>query len=145
MMQLYNYNPITITSGPGNSGQPLPTAVTIRMLSAGPGRSTTYGNIRIYSKLGFSNFNGIQLEAEKRYSQRLAFPGVLCSSNSTSTGGLPSQGGDFTARSGVYQPTSFFRELYHSDLHDRIKFLRYQRDMISRNTAYDGTSCTTCR
>ena len=67
---------------------------------------TTYGDIRIYSKLGYSNYSGLQLEAERRFSRGLAFQIFYLMSNSTSTGALPTGGGDFTVNA-INQPDRF--------------------------------------
>ena len=92
MMQLFNTNPISNYVWFVNSGLPLPTG----LYSNTARRSfdqTTYGDIRIYSKIGYSNFNGIQLEAERRYRKGMAFQFFYLFSNSSSTGATPSQGG----------------------------------------------------
>ena len=126
MMQLYNYNPISDYVWYVNSGLPLPTghySNTVRRTYD----QTTYGNIRIYSKLGYSNFNAIQLEAERRYSHGLAFQFFYVMSNSSSTGNTPSQGGDFTIN-GIQQPDVFLPGAMPQDLGQRIRFYRYARD-----------------
>src|SRR5262249_26970578 len=88
---------------------------------------TTYGDIRIYSKIGYSNFNGIQLEAQRRYSRGLAVQLSYLLSNSASTGATPSQGGDFTVNA-VNQPDRFLPGAMPEDLDKRIRFYRYSRD-----------------
>jgi carboxypeptidase family protein len=126
MMQLFNTNPISNYVWYVNSRQPLPTGFysnTARRTFD----QTTYGDIRIYSKTGYSNFNGIQLEAERRYSRGLAFQLFYLMSNSASTGATPSQGGDFTVNA-INQPDRFLPGAMPDDLEKRIRFYRYSRD-----------------
>jgi hypothetical protein len=126
MMQLYNFNPISNYVWYVASGQPLPTGLysnTARRTYD----QTTYGNIRIYSKIGYSNFTGIQLEAQRRFSRGLAFQVFYLLSNSTSTGATPSNGGDFTVNA-VQQADVFLPGAFPQSLDDRIRFYRYAKD-----------------
>jgi Carboxypeptidase regulatory-like domain len=126
MMQLYNTNPISNYVWYVTTGQPLPTGfysnTARRTLD-----QTTYGDIRIYSKIGYSNFNGIQLEAERRYRRGLALQFFYLLSNSSSTGATPSQGGDFTVNA-INQPDRFLSGTMPQDLDQRIRFYRYSHD-----------------
>ena len=88
---------------------------------------TVLGDIRVYSKFGYSNFSGIQLEAERRLSKGLAFQFFYVLSNSMSTGATPSQGGDFT-QNAIDQPDRFMPGAYPSSVEDRTRFYRYSRD-----------------
>ena len=126
MMQQFNYNPISNYVWYVTSGQPLPTGYysnTVRRALD----QTTIGNIRIYSKLGYSNFAGAQFEVERRYSRGMAFQFFYVLSNSTSTGNTPSQGGDFTVN-GIQSPEIFLPGAMPQDLDQRIRFYRYARD-----------------
>ena len=126
MMQLFNTNPISNYVWYATTGEPLPTG----FYSNTARRSfdqTVYGDIRIYSKIGYSNFNGIQLELERRYSRGVAFQLFYLMSNSASTGATPSQGGDFTVNA-VNQPDRFLPGTMPQDLDQRIRFYRYSRD-----------------
>jgi hypothetical protein len=126
MMQQFNYNPISNYVWYVNSGQPLPTGYYSNTVRRALDQKTI-GNIRIYSKLGYSNFTGIQLEAERRYSKGLAYQFFYVLSNSTSTGATPSQGGDFTVN-GIQSPEIFLPGAMPQNLDDRIRFYRYARD-----------------
>src|SRR5207248_5557435 len=70
-VQRYNANPISNYVWYKASGLPLPTG-----FYAGTSRraidQTTYGDISIYTKLGYSNFAGVQLELERRFSRGLS-------------------------------------------------------------------------
>ena len=85
------------------------------------------GDIRVYSKFGYSNFTGVQLEAERRFSKGLAFQFFYVLSNSMSTGATPSQGGDFT-QNAIDQPDRFMPGAYPASVEDRTRFYRYSRD-----------------
>lgn len=125
-MQLFNYNPISNYVWYVTSGKPLPTGYysnTVRRALD----QTTYGNIRIYSKLGYSNFSGAQFEAERRFSQGVAYQLFYVISNSVSTGATPSQGGDFTVN-GIQSPEIFLPGAMPQDLEQRLRFYRYARD-----------------
>ena len=126
MMQLYNTNPISNYVWYATTGLPLPTGfysnTARRVLD-----QTTYGDIRIYSKIGYSNFNGIQLEVERRFRGGLAFQLFYLLSNSSSTGATPSQGGDFTVNA-VNQPDRFLPGTMPENLDERIRSYRYSRD-----------------
>ena len=125
-VQRYNANPISNYVWYKNSGLPLPTGFT-----AGTARraidQTTYGDILIYTKTGYSNFNGVQLEMERRFSKGLAFQLFYLMSNSLSTGNVASQGGGFNTYQ-VDQPEIFLPGTFPQSQEDRLRFYRYQRD-----------------
>ena len=126
MMQLYNYNPISNYVWYAGSGQPLPTGYYSNTVRRDLDQ-TVYGNMRVYSKIGYSNYSGIQLEAERRYSRGVAFQLFYVLSNSLSTGNTPSQGGDFTVNA-IYQPNVFLPGAMPQNVDNRIRFYRYARD-----------------
>ncbi len=123
---MFNGNPVSNYVWYVNSGQPLPQgyyAGTVRRAID----QTIYGDIRIYSKIGWSNYNGLQLELERRYSHGLSYQLFYLLSNSLSTGNQPSQGGDMTVDSQL-QPEIYLPGAVPQDFHDRYRFLRYARD-----------------
>ena len=126
MMELFNRNPVSNYVWYTTTGLALPTGKF-----AGTARraydQTTYGDIRIYSKFGYSNFTGLQLEAERRFSRGMAFQFFYLLSNSMSTGATPSQGGDFT-QNAIDQPDRFLPGTYPTSVEDRVRFYRYSRD-----------------
>lgn len=125
-MNMMNQNPISNYVWYVKSGQPLPQGYYANVVRRSIDQ-TIYGDIRIYSKIGWSNFNGVQLELERRYSKGLAYQLFYVLSNSASTGATPSQGGDFTSDSQVL-PELFLPGALPQDYHDRYRFLRYMRD-----------------
>jgi hypothetical protein len=125
-VQRYNANPISNYVWYKTSGQPLPVGFyqnTVRRAID----QTTFGDISIYTKLGYSNYTGVQLELERRFSRGLAFQLFYLMSNSASTGNVASQGGGF----GTYQndqPEIFLPGAMPQDTLARLRFYRYQRD-----------------
>src|SRR5580765_5553397 len=93
-VQRYNANPITNYVWYKNSGLALPTGFYNNTARRAIDQ-TTFGDISIYTKLGYSNYNGVQLELERRFSHGLAFQLFYLMSNSASTGNVASQGGGF--------------------------------------------------
>jgi hypothetical protein len=126
MMELFNRNPVSNYVWYATTGLALPTGKY-----AGTARraydQTVLGDIRVYSKFGYSNFTGIQLEAERRLSKGMAFQFFYVLSNSMSTGATPSQGGDFT-QNAIDQPDRFMPGAYPASVSDRTRFYRYSRD-----------------
>ena len=125
-VQRYNANPITPYVWYKNSGLALPTG-----FYSGTARraldQTTFGDISIYTKTGYSNYTGLQFELERRYSNGLAFQLFYLMSNSASTGNVASQGGGF-ATFQTDQPEIFLPGAIPTDPAERLRFYRYQRD-----------------
>jgi hypothetical protein len=126
MMELFNRNPVSNYVWFVTTGQPLPVG-TYANTARRAYDQTTIGDIRVYSKFGYSNFSGVQLEAERRFSKGIAFQLFYLLSNSMSTGATPSQGGDFT-QNAIDQPDRFLPGNYPSSVEDRVRFYRYGRD-----------------
>ena len=125
-VQRYNANPISNYVWYKTSGQPLPTGFyqnTVRRAID----QTTFGDISIYTKLGYSNYTGVQLELERRFSRGMAFQLFYLMSNSASTGNVASQGGGFATYQND-QPEIFLPGAVPQDPADRLRFYRYQRD-----------------
>jgi hypothetical protein len=125
-VQRYNANPITDYVWYVNSGMPLP-AGQFRNTARRAIDQTTYGDISIYTKTGYSNYTGLQLEAERRFDGGLAFQLFYLMSNSASTGNVASQGGGFGTFQ-IDQPEIFLPGAVPSDPQERLRFYRYQRD-----------------
>ena len=142
MSQVFNEQPSNYIWY-ATTGLPLPTGY----YSGVARRSfdqTTYGRISSYSKLGYSNFNGLRLELERRYSRGLAMQVFYVMSNALSTGGLPSGGGSVVSNA-VYQPEIFLPGAMPQNLDERIRFYRYSRDTEIPSTGSAGTGYTNCR
>jgi len=125
-VERYNANPISAYVWHVNSGQPLPTGFyqnTVRRAID----QTTFGDISIYTKKGYSNYTGAQFELERRFSNGLAFQLFYLMSNSASTGNVASQGGGFATYQSD-QPEIFLPGAVPANAADRLRFYRYQRD-----------------
>jgi hypothetical protein len=77
-----------------------------------------------YRKSGWSNFNGMQLELERRYSQGVAFQIFYVLSNAFGAGG---QG--FSGTSVVRDPSQFMPGAVPTDFDQLNRLLSYQRDI----------------
>jgi hypothetical protein len=126
MMELFNRNPVSNYVWYATTGLALPTG-TFANTARRAYDQTTIGDIRVYSKFGYSNFTGVQLEAERRFNRGMAFQFFYVLSNSMSTGATPSQGGDFTVNA-IDQPDRFLPGTYPTSVEDRVRFYRYSRD-----------------
>jgi hypothetical protein len=104
-----------------NTGQPLPTGefapVARRYFD-----QTTYGDIEAYRKTGWSNFNGMQIEVQRRYSQGFGFQFFYVLSNSFRAGGN-GWSEDF-----VQEANMFLAGAVPADLQERNRLLNYRRD-----------------
>ena len=125
-VQRYNANPISAYVWYANSGLPLPTGFYANTARRAIDQ-TTFGDISIYTKTGYSNYTGLQLELERRFSEGLAFQLFYLMSNSASTGNVASQGGGFATYQ-LDQPEIFLAGATPKDSADRLRFYRYQRD-----------------
>jgi hypothetical protein len=104
------------------SGLPLPTGefagVVRRSLD-----QTTYGDINVYRKSGFSNFVSAQIDIQRRYSNGLALQWFYVMSNALGTG----SSGPVLASS-VADPATFLPGSVPSDYDALNRFLNYERD-----------------
>ena len=75
-VQRYNANPISNYVWYKTSGLPLPTGFYSNTARRAIDQ-TTFGDISIYTKLGYSNYTGVQLELERRFSKRTGVPAFL--------------------------------------------------------------------
>ena len=126
-MNISNQNPVSNYVWYVNSGQALPSgyyANTVRRSID----QTIYGDFHIYSKIGISNYEGVQLEVERHFAKGLAYQFFYLLSNALDTGNTPSQGGDFTVDS-LTQPEIYLPGAVPQDPTARYRFLRYQRDL----------------
>ena len=63
---------------------------------------TTFGDISIYTKLGWSNYTGVQLELERRFSKGVAFQMFYVMGNAFNVWGRANSNGGYTDAG--YQP-----------------------------------------
>jgi hypothetical protein len=83
-----------------------------------------YGRVEEYLKTGWSNYNGVQLELERRYSKGIAFQIFYVLGNALGAGG---QG--FSGTSVVRDPSQFMPGAVPADFDERNRLLSYQRDI----------------
>ena len=116
----YNYAPNTYVWFM-NTGEPLPTGAYANVIRRSFDQ-VTYGNIEEYRKSGWSNFNGAQVEVERRYSRGYGFQFFYVMSNALSAGGLGWEGDS------IPEPNMFLKGAVPSDVQERNRFLNYRRD-----------------
>jgi hypothetical protein len=80
------------------------------------------GDIEVYRKTGWSNYNGIQLELQRRYHKGYGFQFFYVMSNAARAGGN-GWSDDFMRRESV-----FLQGAVPSDAQERNRFLNYRRD-----------------
>jgi hypothetical protein len=103
------------------TGQPLPTG-TIANTATRPFDKTTYGTIEEFQKIGWSNWNGIQMELERRYWKGISFQLFYVMGNAFTAGGQ-SWSGAF-----MYDPSQYLPGAVPTDFNARNRFLNYNRD-----------------
>jgi len=107
------------------TGLPLPTGEYANVARR-PFDKIVYGTLQEYRKSGFGNFNGMSLEAERRYSGGYGFQLIYTMGNSLSAGGD-------TYRSTVQAPNMFLPGAVPVDFDARNRFLNYKRDADAAN------------
>jgi hypothetical protein len=121
------------------TGNPLPTGpfapVALRDYD-----QTTYGVIHVYSATSYSNFNGLQVELQRRFSQGLGFQWFYVMSNSFWTG----SGGQILGSSSILpDPVVFLPGSVPSNFDTYNHFYLYDRDStipkhrVNWNLLYD--------
>jgi hypothetical protein len=103
------------------TGNPVPTGeysgVALRSWD-----QTVYGNLDVYKKTGYSNFNGMQFELERRYAQGYGFQLFYVISNAFTNTAMADQAGS------VAQTNQFLPGAVPEDFDERNRFLNYARD-----------------
>jgi hypothetical protein len=106
-----------------STGQPLPTG-EYASVARRPFDQQLYGRVEEFLKTGWSNFNGMQLELERRYSQGMAFQVFYVLSNAFGAGG---QG--WSGSSVIRGPEQFLPGAVPTEFDELNRFLNYQRDI----------------
>jgi len=104
------------------TGQPLPTGVYANVARR-PFDNTTYGDINVYGKKGWSNASAIKLEAERRYSAGYGFQFFYVMTNAFRSGGN-SRYDDPVLPAGAFLPGAA-----PADENARNRLLNYRRDI----------------
>lgn len=103
-------------------GTPLPTG-EYSNVARRPFDQTVYGSLRQWQKTGWSNFNGVQMELERRYSKGWAYQLHYVVGNAFAAGGQEWSGTSLIPELNQYLPGDI-----PSDVNARNRFLNYQRD-----------------
>ena len=90
-----------------------------------PYDTKAYGTLDEYRKSGWSNYNGVQFQFERRYSQGIAYQISYVVGNTMRAGDQES-GGGYT--SSVADPNQFLPGAVPTDYDQRVRFLTYARD-----------------
>jgi hypothetical protein len=83
---------------------------------------TVYGNLNRYQKTGYSNYHGLQLEAERRFAQGYGFQVFYVAGNALTATGMADQAGAISAAN------QFLPGAVPQDDSARNRFLNYGRD-----------------
>lgn len=105
-----------------STGLPLPTGEFSGVARRNFDR-VTYGDIEAYKKTGWSNFNGIQLELQRRYSKGYGFQVFYVMSNAFRAAG------DGWSSDILQATNAFLPGAVPEDEHARNRLLNYRRDI----------------
>jgi hypothetical protein len=120
--QYYNYNPPTPNYiWYATTGLPLPGGAFANVATR-PFDQTVYGTISEYRMSGWGNFNGISLEAERRYSNGYAFQLFYTMGNALAAGGQQWAG------AAVPELNQFMPGAVPADFDERNRLINYSRD-----------------
>ena len=86
-----------------------------------PWDQTVYSSVNEYTNKGWSRFNGLQLELERRYEKGYAYQLFYVLGNTMMVGGQESS--DYVGSLNVYLPGAV-----PTDIDERIRFMQYRRD-----------------
>ncbi len=111
------------------TGNPLPTG-TYQNTARRMFDQTTYGSLVEYVKTSWSNYSGVNLEIERRYSKGVGYQLSYVIGNAMLSGG---GGASWAAAAAGYnstiaEPAQFLPGAVPADLHQRDRFLNYRRD-----------------
>jgi hypothetical protein len=116
-----NYNEVTPTYiWYMNKREPLPTGPLANMLTRDYDKYA-YGNLKETRTQGWGNYNGVQLEIERRYSKGVGFQLFYVMSNALKSGGEATAGV-------VPMPYMFLPGQVPADYAERDRLLNYSRD-----------------
>ncbi len=105
-----------------NTGLPIPTGVFSGVARRNY-HTEPYGAIEAYSKIGWSNYNGVQLEVQRRYTKGYGFQVFYVMSNAFRAAG-DGWSSDLLPATNV-----FLKGAVPEDLNQRNDFLTYRRDI----------------
>jgi len=125
-MQVYSYNDAMPTYiWYATKKTPLPTGLYSGVATR-PFDQTTYGSLVEYRKTGWSNYHGVQMNLERRYSQGLGFQLSYVIGNALRAG---DQAGGSGYTSSVPELNQYLPGAVPSDYDERNRLLNYRRDI----------------
>jgi hypothetical protein len=89
---------------------------------------TTFGEMRTYHRDAYSNYHGLQIGIERRYSKGLAYQMFYVFSRALSTGFAPSSGGYASSNEILLESAAFAPGAVPEDRDARLRFLTYRTD-----------------
>ena len=107
-----------------STGQPLPTGIFTNTARR-PFDKRVFGQIEIYRKTAYQNFNSAQIEVQRRYARGLAYQFFYVLSNSLGTGNIAT--GDSSTNT-VFNTDVYLPGAVPTDFDARNRFLNYRRD-----------------
>jgi len=87
--------------------------------------NTSLGQIRMFRKTGWSNFNGVELQMERRYQKFSAFQITYIVGNTLST-----------ASTAMQELNQFLPGAVPADYNERLRVLNYQRNTANNNAKH---------
>jgi hypothetical protein len=107
-----------------NTGLPVPTG-EFSGVARRPLDNRVLGQIEYYTKGGYSDFNGVQLEVSRRYKSGYSYQFFYVLSNALSTGNIDTGN---SATNAVFNPEIYLTGSVPLDTAERNRFLNYRRD-----------------
>jgi hypothetical protein len=107
-----------------STGQPLPTG-TFANVARRPYDNRVLGAVELYGRTGYSNFNSLQAEIQRRYTRGIAFQFFYVLSHAMGTGNIAT--GD-SSTNAVFNPEVYLPGAVPLDFDARNRFLNYRRD-----------------
>jgi hypothetical protein len=107
-----------------STGQALPTG-NFANTARRPFDNRVFGQIEVYRRTGYQNFNSVQLEVQRRYAKGVAYQFFYVLSNSMGTGNIAT--GD-SSTNAVFNPEVYMPGAVPLEYDARNRFLNYRRD-----------------
>ncbi len=107
-----------------NTGLPIPTG-EFSGVARRPLDNQRFGQIELYTRRGYSNFNGAQFEISRRYKNGYSYQFFYVLSNALATGNIDTGN---SATNAVFNPEIYLNGSVPADLEARNRFLNYRRD-----------------
>ena len=107
-----------------STGEPIPTG-EYAGVARRPLDDQRFGQIEFYTRRGYSNFNGLQLEVQRRYKAGYSYQFFYVMSNALGTGNIDTGN---SATNAIFNPEIYLPGAVPLDIDARNRFLNYRRD-----------------